>query len=139
MRLNKEDLGLFLVSFIVAMALWFNIALSREETQAEKPILDVKVNVTNVSTKLDYEIRPRYVNVVLQGSTKALSKVTADEINITVDMYGLTEGQWHVFPRATVPEPGRMRIVKIIPERIDVTLHPIRNGTTHSSATTATK
>ena len=139
MRLSKEDLGLFLVSFIVAMALWFNIALSREETQAEKPLLDVKVNVTNVSTKLDYEIRPRYVNVILQGSTKSLSKVTPDEINIMVDMYGLTEGKWHVFPRATVPEPGSMRIVKIIPERIDVTLRPVRNGATHSAATTSSK
>ena len=119
---SKEDIGLLIISFIIALALWINISVGRQESIAEKQILGISPRVTGLSDRFAFELKPDKVDVLLQGSPKALSKINPEDIQLTIDLTGYTEGRWVVTPRGTVPDPQRVRVVKTIPDKIEVGL-----------------
>ena len=120
-KVTKEDIGLLVISLFIAIVLWFNVSIGRQETIAEKQFLGVKLHVIGLSNHYDCEINPQKVDVLLRGVPTDLSKVNPEDVNLTLDLTGLTEGKWFVIPQGTVPG-RRSYVVKIIPDRIEVTL-----------------
>ena len=120
-KATKEDIGLMVISIFIAVALWFNVSIGRQETIAEKQFLGIKLRIVGLSSRFDCDIVPEKVDVLLRGVPTDLSKVNPEDVNLILDLTGLTEGKWFVIPQGTVPD-RKSYVVKITPERIEVTL-----------------
>jgi YbbR domain-containing protein len=118
---SKEDVTLLLVSLLIALALWFNVSMQRQETVAEKEFTGIKTRDVGLANNLNSEIRPEKVNIILRGLPEELAKIMPEDIDVTIDLTGLSEGKWYVTPQGSVLG-RRADIVKITPERIEVIL-----------------
>ena len=121
-RISKGDIGLFAISLLIALALWVNVSVNRQETVAEKQIFGINLHVIGLSDRFDVEYKPEKVDILLQGSPRALSKINAEDIQLTIDLTGYTEGRWVVTPRGILPDPQKAQIVKTTPDKIEVVL-----------------
>lgn len=135
---SKEDAILILVSLLIAIALWFNVSTQRQEAIAEKEFPGIKMRVVGLANQLECEIRPEKVNVLLRGLPRELVKITSEDIDVTIDLTGLSEGKWFVNPQGNASGRG-VDIVKIIPEKIEVILKAKspKIGSNQQSAETA--
>jgi len=122
---SKEDTELILVSLIIAVALWFNVTMGRQTSIAiaEKQFLGVKVQIVGLPVQFDCEVKPDKLDVLLRGLPNDLSKVNTEDVKMTIDLTGLSEGKWFVTPQGNVAEK-RTYVVKVIPDRIEVILKP---------------
>ena len=93
-----------------------------QETVAEKQIFGINLHVMGLSDQFDLEYKPEKVDILLQGSPSALSKVTPEDVRLTIDLTGYTEGRWVVTPKGTVSDPLKAQIVKTTPDKIEVVL-----------------
>lgn len=118
---SKEDGWLLLVSLLIAAALWFNVSMQRQEVIAEKEYSGIKMRVVGISSTLESEIKPEKVDVLLRGLPQELVKIMPEDLDVTIDLTGLSEGKWFVTPQGIVPR-RRTYIVKMIPEKIEVVL-----------------
>ena len=121
-RISKGDIGLVAISLLIALALWINVSVNRQETIAEKQIFGINLHVMGLSDQFDLEYKPEKVDILLQGSPSALSKVTPEDVRLTIDLTGYTEGRWVVTPKGTVSDPLKAQIVKTTPDKIEVVL-----------------
>lgn len=121
-RSGRSELGLLGLSFMIALALWLNVSLNREGTLAEKRLVNVPVIVTGAEDNVQYVLRPSEVDITLQGAPNALSRAHAEEIQIQVNVNGLKEGRYSLYPRYRMNDPSGPHISRIYPEKIEVTV-----------------
>ena len=129
-QFTKEDMGILLISFVIAVALWMNVAIGRQESIAEKQILGIKTHIQGQIARYHYRISPQSVDIRLQGTPKSLSKIGPGDISVSLDIANLGEGHWRVSPVGNVSNSSPVRIVEILPEMIDVTISSKPDNTT---------
>lgn len=74
-----------------------------------------------LSLGLKAKISPTMVDVILSGPLPALQDLTAEEVQVVVDLFGLSVGTHKVAPQAVLMPEG-LTVVNIVPEMIDVTI-----------------
>jgi YbbR domain-containing protein len=70
---------------------------------------------------------PNVVDVILEGPDTILTEMTADDIRVIVDVFGLGLGVHRVVPE--VLAPAEITVVSIIPETIEVAIAPMPTPT----------
>lgn len=80
----------------------------------------VNPRLANQDTHLAYQITPNAVNVTVQGPTTALTGLQPDDIQVVVDVKGLTSGTKTITPLVGVPPS--VTLVNVQPPSVTVTI-----------------
>ena len=122
-KLTKEDFGLWIISLVIAVVLWVNSTVGRQETIAEKQLVGINLRAVGSSDRFILDYKPGKVDVVLKGSPDDLSKISPEDVRVTIYLSRLTDaGKWFVVPQIRFQESQGVTNVKIIPDKIEVTL-----------------
>ncbi|GAB4269158.1 MAG: hypothetical protein Kow0080_12530 [Candidatus Promineifilaceae bacterium] len=82
------------------------------------------VTVQGLDENFEATIVPEEVRVVLYGPEPVLNTLADDEIQVTIDLFGLSSGVYTVAPVVTVPDRG-IEIRSIDPPLINVSMTPV--------------
>lgn len=122
-RLLDNDLAAKLVSVLLAVILWLQVARDVPETQRSIP--GVPVQVRGLPPGLEaVEISPATVTVVARGRGRFFSDLTEEDFVAQVDLSGARAGRGaYRVDRVTVPKG--VTLVGFAPEEVTVTLEPV--------------
>jgi YbbR domain-containing protein len=87
--------------------------------QSSRAMTDV-VEVQGVRPEWQATPSPKIVDVILEGPDAVLAELTSDDIQVTVNVFGLAPGV-HRLP-LEVLEPEGVTVVSVIPETIEVVI-----------------
>ncbi len=80
-----------------------------------------KVEILGLSEGMVTSLEPEQVRVVLFGPLPLLDTLVADDVRVTVDLFGLISGTHSIQPGVDIPERG-IEVRSIRPETIHVTI-----------------
>jgi hypothetical protein len=134
-RYFTHNLGLKVISLLLAMGLW--LALARDpvsEVGVEAPI--VFRNVPD-NLGISYDSIPR-AQIVLRGPEHAVRALQPSDVHAEIDLTGEEPGE-HTFPSSDVRihQPYELQVRSVTPDKFHITLiavakpdHPTGGGTT---------
>ena len=89
-----------------------------------------KVEVTGLSSEMSAQISPATVDVIISGPLPLLDTLTHQDVLITVDATGLSEGTHQLTPSVQILV-SNLQVESILPGTVEVTLVPNPNPTPH--------
>ncbi len=89
-----------------------------------------KVEVTGLSPEMSAQISPATVDVIISGPLPLLDTLTHQDVLITVDATGLSEGTHQLTPSVQILV-SNLQVESILPGTVEVTLVPNPNPTPH--------
>ena len=89
-----------------------------------------KVEVTGLSSEMSSQISPATVDVIISGPLPLLDTLTHQDVLITVDATGLSEGTHQLTPSVQILV-SNLQVESILPGTVEVTLVPNPNPTPH--------
>ncbi|MCU0241019.1 MAG: CdaR family protein [Vicinamibacteria bacterium] len=115
-----DDLGLKLVSLVLAIGLWFIIAA---EKTSERGVI-VPIEVQNIPTGLEITTdTANHVSVRLRAAPGIIKRVGQENVAVVLDLKDFTEGE-HILHLTdhTVRRPFGVTVVKVSPSTLTLTL-----------------
>jgi YbbR domain-containing protein len=129
-KVKQIDFGLLIFSLLVALALWMNVKSERMEIRHFYPFIELQNQPMHLVIQSQY---PKTLDVVIQGQATALNGIQPDLISAIADIRGLHEGKntfrLAVEKNVVLPKVlrGRVEVVRIIPETLEIETEPIKN------------
>lgn len=87
-----------------------------------------KIILQNLKRGQTATISPESVEVILSGPLPSLQSLSADDVQVVVDVAGLTAGVHQLKPRVPAV-PGALRVQNIVPDTIQVTITDLSTPT----------
>jgi YbbR domain-containing protein len=84
-------------------------------------ITRLNVNITGLADGLDAQVSPETVDIIISGPLPILDTLTADKINVSVDLTGEGPGTYQLVPRVEMPSTD-LKLESILPGSIEVTI-----------------
>jgi YbbR domain-containing protein len=82
-----------------------------------------KVQVTGLPSNLDAQISPSTVDVILAGPLPTLDVLRRQDVQVTVDVSGLTPGSYQLTPNVQVLASS-VTVESLLPATVEVVLSP---------------
>ncbi len=123
-KLLEKDYVIRILALLIAVLLWFQ-ATSAQNPVVERDLDDVAVRIQNVEsgfTVVD-SIIPETVDITVSGPQHLVSALTADDVNVYIDLASLEAGT-HTRTIRFIEPPG-IKITEISPSTAEVTIEPI--------------
>lgn len=122
-RLLENDLAVKLVSVLLALILWLQVARAVPETQ--RSLAGVPVQLRNAPPGLEaVAVSPAVVTVTIRGRGRAFAALTESDLVAQVDLAGARAGRFsYRVDRVTVPRG--VTLVGVAPEEVQVTLEAV--------------
>lgn len=92
------------------------------------------VEVLGLPPELEAIVRPDQVRVVLFGPLPVLDALPEEDVRVTVDVFGLEEGEYNLEPEVDIPDRG-LEIRSVQPGTVSVTVTPTITTTTPITGT----
>ena len=128
--IRKIDLGLLIVSLLIALALWMNVKGERTELRHLYPYIELK----NQPADLVIKLIPKTLDVLVQGPPTVLNSIHPDMISVVIDGSSLKPGR-RTFPLSIEKNVilqsflvGRIEVVQILPETLEIVAEPIKSA-----------
>lgn len=87
---------------------------------------NLPVEVVGLAPELAARISPETVDVIISGPVPLLDNLTANDVQVTLDLTGVTEGTYQNAPRVTLPIE-ELRVESVLPGSIEVVVEALRN------------
>ena len=84
-------------------------------------ITRLNVNITGLADGLDAQVSPETVDIIISGPLPILDTLTADKINVIVDLTGEGPGTYQLVPRVEMPSTD-LKLESVLPGSIEVTI-----------------
>ncbi|MCZ2127299.1 MAG: hypothetical protein LC099_05935 [Anaerolineales bacterium] len=81
------------------------------------------IDVVGLDEKLDAQISPSNVDIILSGPLSVLETLTRQSVRVTVDLTGMTEGKYQLTPKVEILV-ANVKVESILPNTIEVILSP---------------
>lgn len=122
-RSLRGNKGLAAISVVLAFGLWIFVTDAENPTRTHVLPLDIQVEPVNVASEVVVANDLAFVRVRIRVEEAVFQSLTAGEFEATVDLEGLTIGDYkrqvEVSPLTT---RGGLRVEDVLPEQIDVSL-----------------
>ncbi len=107
-----------------------NVSIQADISAIESSLTlsDEKVEVTGLSPDMSAQISPAAVDVIISGPLPLLDTLTHQDVLITVDATGLSEGTHQLTPSVQILV-SNLQVESILPGTVEVTLAPNPNPT----------
>lgn len=89
--------------------------------------IKIPVNLINSNSEYNYSTSIADINVFFEGAESLVNAVDVEDINATVDVSNLGEGQHNLTIKLTLP--NGIELVKATPEKVVVTISKLSNST----------
>jgi YbbR domain-containing protein len=119
----KKNLSLKLVSFILALFLWFVVhfgTFSSEKAEGTKH-LELPLVFQNLSSQIQVLSAPSEIFATVEGPQKKLNKLKSSDFKAYVDLQGKNAGDYQNLPVHLASPPGFM-IKRTDPTKVEVVL-----------------
>jgi len=80
------------------------------------------VKLLNVRFGLRATASPKTVDIILSGPMPALQELKPDDVEVVLDLFGLSKGTHKVAPRVNLPEGLGLELKSIVPDPVEVTI-----------------
>ncbi len=108
-------------SVVVVDARYVTVQVEILPIQSSRPISDV-VEIEGVRPDWRVTPSPEVVDLILQGPDAILAELTSEDVQVTVNVSGLSLGTHRVTPEVFAPRD--VTVVSIIPETVEVVIEP---------------
>jgi len=81
-----------------------------------------KVEILGLYSGYQARVSPEEVDVILSGPLPQLQAITADDVQVFVNLLGLRSGTYMLTPVVILPEETQLRVQSIQPETVEVTI-----------------
>ncbi len=99
------------------------IAIGVEPRTANRQFDNVPVTVTGIAEDFTVQLAPDVVTVLVTGPQPLLETLASDDIQVTVDLNNLLEGNYQVEPQVSLSQ-GDTVSTSVLPAEIDVQITP---------------
>lgn len=121
------NLGLALMSLIMALSLWLFVTDRENPREAQAFNNPISVELVNVPEGLAVaNLSEAGVRIRIEAPRNELDGLRAEEFKATVDLSGMSTGTRSVAVDVTPPN-SRISVVQVTPSRVDVTIEPRRS------------
>ncbi|MBS3900139.1 MAG: hypothetical protein KGZ54_05950 [Dethiobacter sp.] len=127
-RLLKNNTVVKVFAFFLAMMLWVYVTgdtLRANIPEVTRTFRNVPLSWLNLDERLEIMDIPKGIDVVLSGRADLINEITPEDIKVSVNLEGLSEGQHSVFPAAVVPRGVRAR--SFVPQQVAVALEVVES------------
>ena len=97
------------------------VKVSVEAILGSLTLSDKPLEIINLDPALFAEFSPLTVNVIVSGPLSALDAFSADDLRVTVDAGGLSEGDYQLTPLVEILN-DKIKVESILPESITITI-----------------
>ncbi|MEW5766167.1 MAG: CdaR family protein [bacterium] len=125
-NLLLKNLGLKLMAVILATLLWFYIS----SQQTIKKVISIPVKWYNPPTGLVLQsMDSKVVFVTIRGQKEEVLKAQAADFSISLDLSKAKPGrQVYELTPEIVMTPSRIKVIKLSPEQVTITMQASRRG-----------
>ncbi len=85
------------------------------------------LTVQGVRQDLTWTAAPDTVEIILSGPLPILQNLSADDITVILDVFGLSPGTYRLQPE--IIHPDGLTVTSLIPDTIEITLQPVQQAT----------
>jgi YbbR domain-containing protein len=80
------------------------------------------LQLLNLRLGLRATASPTAVDIILSGPVPALQELRPEDVQVTLDLYGLGRGTQKVAPRESLPDGLGLEVKSIVPDLVEVTI-----------------
>lgn len=126
-RSVRENSGLAVLSVVLAFGLWIFVTDAENPEQTRRLPVDIPVSPVNVPSDIWVPEEVGTVRVEVRVEENVLDSLTREDFQATVDLDSLAVGEYEGLPVKVRELTGRgnLRIVDILPDKIDVKLYQL--------------
>ncbi|MCR3921153.1 MAG: CdaR family protein [Firmicutes bacterium] len=127
-RLLKNNIGLKLIAFFMALILWTYVTgdLIRDKVpEVTRPYRNVPLEWLNLGEQLELMEIPEQIDVVLSGRSDTLNSITPQNLKVFVDLRDLGVGQHRLSPNAEVP--AGIKVLSFDPQQVVIILEEVES------------
>lgn len=80
------------------------------------------LKLVNLRVGLRATASPTAIDIILSGPVPALQELRPEDVQVTLDLYGLGKGTHKVAPRVTLPDGLGLEVKSVVPDLVEVTI-----------------